>query len=238
VNGATLARPALQAGCAILVLTPHIRPDLLLVGGRRGLNLYSVPGSAPRASFYGMQSVAFLPEEQIPVWLRAHGYTKGLLLLPEESRNGALAFAVPGANTASGGTVVYHRPSSDEILLDVAAGGSGFVNVVEAYDPGWSARVDGRPAPVFAANGFTLGTPVSAGKHVVQFLYRTPGRTLGVALSLTAMSLLVWLIWLSRSAPSIGPARAGAAVKPVSQSGLRTGDGPQRQRRHRRRFGK
>jgi hypothetical protein len=239
VNGATLARPALRAGSAILVLTPHIRPDLLLVGGRRGLNVYSVPDPAPRASFYGAQSVAFLPEDQIPAWLRSHGYVKELLLMPEASRNPApVTPAVPGANSARDGAVIYKRPSTDEIRLDVLAGNSGFVNVVEAYDPGWSAQVDGRPAPVFAANSFTLGTPVSAGKHIVRFLYRTPGRTLGVALSLTAMSLLAWLIWFSQSAPSMGLPRAPAPARPVPPSGSRTGDAQRQRRQRRRRFGK
>ena len=228
VNGAALARPALQAGGAVLVMTPHFRPDLMLVGERSGLNLYSVPDPAPRASFYGPRSVKFLPEDTIPDALRTHVYTKGLILMPERSRHAV----VPEANSASVGTVVYKRPSSDEILLDVSADGRGFVNVVESYDPGWLAQVDGQPASVFAANGFTLAAPVPAGKHVVRFLYRTPGRTPGVALSLLAAGLLAWLIWLSPSvaANDSAPLAAAAAsrfravtagrgpVKPVAQT--------------------
>jgi hypothetical protein len=146
------------------------------------------------------------------------------------------------ANSGRDATVVYKRPSSDEILLDVQANTSGFVNALEAYDPGWLAQVDGRPTSVFPANGLTLATPVSAGKHAVRFRYYTPGKTLGVALSLSAVTLLAFLIWLSPSAPSIGQPGTASAVapgKPVVQSGLQTDQAlQQRHPRRRRRFGK
>jgi hypothetical protein len=55
--------------------------------------------------------------------------------------------------------------------------------------------VDGKSAALFAGNSFTLATPVSAGKHTVRFVYRTPGRSLGIAFSLSAIGLLALLIW-------------------------------------------
>ncbi len=202
VNGALLAQPALRAGATTLVLTPKIRPDLLLLGKRTDLNVYSVPNPAPRASFFGPQSVKFLPEDTIPAALRAHVYTPELILLPERSRS------TVAARATSDGSVVYHRPSSDEILLDVTATGTGFANVLESYDPGWSAEVDGQPAAVFAANGFTLATPVPGGQHSVRFVYHTPGRNTGIALSLLSCALLAGLLW--------PPARTRAAAPIVS----------------------
>jgi hypothetical protein len=199
VNGAEFPQPALRAGGAVLVLTPHIRPDLTLLGQRSDLNVYSVPDPAPRASFYSPQSIKFLPEDTIPGALRSHVFETDLILLPSESRHAI----VPQANSAGGGTVDYKRPSSDEILLDVSAGGSGFVNVVESYDPGWSAEVDGQAAPIFAANGFTLAAPVSAGRHSVRFWYETPGRSTGVLLSLFAAALLAGLLRFARLTPRI-----------------------------------
>jgi hypothetical protein len=207
VNGAALPVPALQAGAAVLVLTPRTRPDLQFLAKRNDLNIYSVPDPAPRASFYGPQSIKFLPEDTIPGALRSHVFETDLILLPLESRY-ALG---PSAKTASSGTVEYRRPSSDEILLDVSAGGAGFVNVVESYDPGWSAEVDGQPAPIFAANGFSLAAPVEAGKHTVRFLYETPGRGTGIVLSLVTAGLCALLIWKSRfAAPAVAPGVAQA----------------------------
>jgi len=206
VNSAELSKPALRAAGAVLVVTPQFRPDLMLLARPADVNVYSVPDPAPRASFYAPNSIKFLPEDTIPGALRSHVFETDLILLPAESRH-AIA---PGAKSGGVGTVDYKRPSSDQIVLDVSAGGSGFVNVLESYDPGWRAEVDGRPAPIFAANGFTLAVPVSEGRHAVRFLYQTPGRGTGVALSLLAAGLLAGLLWLP------APRSETAAVKPAA----------------------
>jgi hypothetical protein len=197
VNGAALPLPALQAGAAVLVLTPRTRPDLPFLAKRNDLNIYSVPDPAPRASFYGPQAIKFLPEDTIPAALRSHVFETDLILLPVESRM-ALGAA---ARSGSIGSVNYKRPSSDEIQLDVSSSGAGFVNVVESHDPGWSAEVDGQPAPFYAANGFTLAAPVSAGTHTVRFVYRTPGRATGVLLSFLAAGMLAGLVGFARYDP-------------------------------------
>jgi hypothetical protein len=204
VNGAAFPLPALQAGATQLVLTPRSRPDLPFLAKRNDLNIYSVPNPAPRASFYNLQSIKFLPEDTIPDALRSHVFETDLILLPAVSR-----FVLGRvASTSGAGTVDYKRPSSDEIRLDVSANGPGFVNVVESYDPGWSAEVDGQAAPVFAANGFTLAAPVSAGQHQVRFLYQTPGRGLGMVLSFLAIGLLAGLIWFAPLVPDSAVAAA------------------------------
>jgi hypothetical protein len=202
VNGAALPLPALQAGAAVLVLTPRTRPDLPFLAKRNDLNIYSMPDPSPRASFYGPQSIKFLPEDTIPEALRSHVFETDLILLPTEGRT-ALG---PAARSGSTGTVTYRRPSSDEILLDVSSSGAGFANVVESYDPGWSAEVDGQSVPIFAANGFSLAAPVSAGTHTLRFAYRTPGRATGVALSFLAAGLLACLVWFARYNPQIAAA--------------------------------
>ena len=189
VDGARLALPALQAGAVALVLTPGGRRDLTPIGRLAGLNVYRVPDPEPRAGFYGAESVEYLPEDAIPGLLQSRGSGKKLFLPAA-----AQTLAVPAANSAAHGTVIYHRPSSDEIQLEVSADGPGVVNVIESYDPGWRAQVDGRPAPVIAANGFTLAAAVTAGKHTVRFHYSTPGRKLGLALSCAAAALLALLI--------------------------------------------
>jgi hypothetical protein len=221
VNGATLSLSALQAGGVAQVITPQTRTDLVLLGKKNGFNVYGVGNPLPRASFHDARTVVFLPEDEIPALLRSHRYPVAQLLMPTESRNSVFATpTVTPANSGRDAAVVYNRPSSDEILVDVSAGAAGFVNVLEAYDPGWSAQVDGQSASLFPANGFTLATPVSAGHHVVRFRYFTPGRTVGVALSLLATSLLGFLVWFSRSAPlhvPPGPATATAPDPPAAR---------------------
>jgi hypothetical protein len=96
--------------------------------------------------------------------------------------------------TQSSGKAVYSRPSSDRIQVDTTAGQPGIIRVIEAWDPGWSATVDGMPAPIIADSGFALGVPISGGKHTVNLVYRTPGRASGWILSLLDIALAAVLI--------------------------------------------
>jgi hypothetical protein len=216
LDGITLGRRALEAAGVVLVFTPQFRPDLILLGRSSDLNMYLVQDPVPRAGFYGTQSVAFLTEDETVAWLRSSAYTKGLLLLPPDSRSAApiARGATPVAASERDGSVVYRRPSSDEIELEVSAAGPGFVDVLESYDPGWSAQVDGQPAPIFPANSFTLAAPVQAGKHAVRLRYHTPGRRLGIALSLSAAGLLALLLWRSPPARYPVPPERPAAADP------------------------
>jgi hypothetical protein len=215
----------------------HKRPDALAggVAGRRrspGGNPASptgsgacgqrqrskrVPGAGPHAARQLLWPAVgqVLAEERIPAELRSHVYTKERILMPEASRNTLAPEATPGSD----GTVVYQRPSSDEIRLAVSAGGPGFVNVLETYDPGWSGQVDGHPVPLFAANGFTLAAPVAAGQHAVRFVYRTPGRALGIGLSLLATGLLAGLIGFTKNTvPVASPTAAPATIPPSART--------------------
>lgn len=101
-------------------------------------------------------------------------------------------------NHRDNSVVEYFRPSSDEIRLETAADQAGLVRVLESYDPGWTAEVDGARAPVLLANGFSMAVPVAPGKHTVALRYRTPGRTTGLVLSLFSAALLGCLIWTAR----------------------------------------
>lgn len=111
-------------------------------------------------------------------------------------------YHVPNSNPRS--DAVYSRPSSDEIHLETALSQSGLVRVIESDDPGWSATVDGAPTKIELANGFAMAVQVPAGKHEVQLRYKTPGRPLGVALSLLSVALLAWLIlYRARTTPVV-----------------------------------
>lgn len=69
---------------------------------------------------------------------------------------------------------------------------SGFVVLLDRYDPGWRATLDGRPTPILVANHMFRAVQVSAGSHQIVFEYRQRGLEPGVALSL--MTLLVLLV--------------------------------------------
>lgn len=98
----------------------------------------------------------------------------------------------PRARVATG-TARYQRPEPDRILVEVDARTPGRLEVVEAWDPGWHATVDGQPAPLVPAGGFLLGVDLTAGRHFVELRFRTPGFGQGLAMSLVCLAVLAGL---------------------------------------------
>lgn len=80
--------------------------------------------------------------------------------------------------------------------LEVLAERASSLVVREAFAPGWSAEIDGRPAPVSAAAGRHCSVAVPAGRSRVQLRYRPPLARLGALISAAAM--LICLAALSR----------------------------------------
>jgi len=67
--------------------------------------------------------------------------------------------------------------------LVVRAAGPGLLVVGEGFDPGFSARVDGRAAPVLRVNGDRMGVVLGAGTHRVVLTHRARGLGVGLALA-------------------------------------------------------
>jgi hypothetical protein len=81
--------------------------------------------------------------------------------------------------------------ASDHVEAEVDMPTSGHVVVLDTFDPGWRATVDGEPAPVLAANTVFRAVPVSAGRHRVDLVYRPPSVLAGLAVSTLALVALL-----------------------------------------------
>lgn len=84
------------------------------------------------------------------------------------------------------------RLEDDRLVLEVDATTSGVLVVREGWGSGWSARVDGRPAPVLPADVVFRAVPVPPGRHEVVLEYEAPGRRAGAivaSLALVALAL-------------------------------------------------
>ncbi|MBX3274242.1 MAG: hypothetical protein KF729_28505 [Sandaracinaceae bacterium] len=73
------------------------------------------------------------------------------------------AGALPASVLAATDVVI----GRDRVALSIDAPQGGVVVVNEAFYPGWEARVDGAPAPIYRANALVRAIPVSAGAHRV-----------------------------------------------------------------------
>jgi hypothetical protein len=105
----------------------------------------------------------------------------------------ALAGALPRSEVA-GGRVLAQAERPGRIEVEVQAGAEAVVVVREAVAPGWSAAVDGSPAPVRRDGGRHLAVPVPAGRHRISLGYSPPGLRPGLLVSLAAAAVTALLL--------------------------------------------
>jgi hypothetical protein len=149
---------------------------------RHPLRLYAVPDPLPRAylvhaaralsgmdAYYAFFDSGFDPRREV--------------ILPAGIDIGAAG----APNTAE--EVREIERTLNSVSLDVNASAPGWLVVVEGYDVGWRATVDGTKAPVLLANMIFRAVPVAAGRHRVALRYHTPFLATGMLLSITAAVL-------------------------------------------------
>ena len=83
------------------------------------------------------------------------------------------------------------RESADRVRLDAELSADGYVVLVDGHDPGWRARVDGRPAPLLRANVAFRAVAVPAGRHAVEMVYRPTAALAGLVVSGLTLAALV-----------------------------------------------
>ena len=75
----------------------------------------------------------------------------------------------------------------DRLVVEVEASHPAYAVVVEAFEKGWRATVDGRAVPVRPANVLFQAVAVDAGRHRVEFVYRPRSVPWGAALTLAGV---------------------------------------------------
>jgi hypothetical protein len=108
----------------------------------------------------------------------------------------------PGAPSFDGRAAVtpfrIRRTNGNRLVCEGTAPAPGLLVVCEQLDPGWTARVDGAPAPVVAADLLQIGVPLAAGEHRVELTYAPPGFRLGGFVSGLALAAICGLFGASR----------------------------------------
>ena len=109
----------------------------------------------------------------------------------------ALVEGLPREVRSGGGHVQQLERGNASLSLQVECPHAAVLIVRETLLPGWRAWIDGKPVPLFYANGVHRALLVPAGRHEVQMRYRPPRWEAGLWISL--MSLVGWLVglWIS-----------------------------------------
>lgn len=110
------------------------------------------------------------------------------------NRTVLLMGAMPRLESCSGDQVRLTRHDARRADLTVDMNCRGMVVLADGYSQDWIATVDGKRAPVYAADGVIRGVVVDRGHHQIEMRYRPVSVYLGGALS--GFSLVaVWFLW-------------------------------------------
>jgi hypothetical protein len=83
---------------------------------------------------------------------------------------------------------------SDWIRMDATLSHEGWVVLVDTYDPGWQATVDGAVVPLERANHAFRAVRVPAGRHEIEQVYRPRALVAGVGVSALALTMGIGLV--------------------------------------------
>ncbi len=97
---------------------------------------------------------------------------------PSESRPAPRSCAV---------TTRWIRFTPEAREVEVRLEQAGWLVLLESFDPGWRATVDGRPVPILRANGLFQAIAIPAGTHTVRWEYWPISWPIGIALTLVSL---------------------------------------------------
>jgi hypothetical protein len=152
--------------------------------------LYSVPFAPPRASVVESWEIvgsADLARDRV---LGPDFFPGTEVVLEKDPGIGASPSPPVGGVPVPIGSARYVAEGDQAARVEVDASRASLVLVRNVYERNWHASVDGRPAPVLAADSLIQAIPVSAGHHVIRLSYEDPTvgyGLLGSALALTAL---------------------------------------------------
>lgn len=175
-------------------------------GGRA---IYRNLATTPRYRLVGRVLSARNLAESV-AWLRA-GTAAGF-------RDSAVAEGFELQSDGSGKVRVVSE-ARNRIVLESDVTAPMFLVTSETHYPGWSALIDGQPAPVFYTNVAFRGVPLPAGEHRIELQFACPALARGCVL--TAAAGIVWIFLFCRPwSYALGRGPVLAPFPPVHRRGM------------------
>lgn len=179
-----------NAGVATVISLDELpAPELRLLG--------AVPAGPPGLQVHAYALEGTRPRGQIACRVVVAADRLEALRAPfapdfDADRDVALPLALPAR--CSAGTARPLARRSGGSAWETETEGDGLLVVRESWSRGWTARLDGRIAPVYPANGKHLAVPVPSGRHRVGLSYEPPGLRMGAGVTAVAMMLAAGLL--------------------------------------------
>ena len=172
---------------------------LNLEGGRGATKVFSPVAVTPNGITI-FENPSVLPRFRFVHRIRpARDLDDALSWMNRPDFNPAEEAVVEGINTdmqMAPGSILGEKLEATELHWEVETSGRSFFVVADSFFPGWTATVDGQPAPIYAVYGCVRGIQIqTAGQHRVEMRFAPPGLAAGLACT-SAGFLILCLLWL------------------------------------------
>ena len=164
--------------------TQELGPERLpLAGDIAGLRFYKRPDPLPRFYLVRRLQIANGPDEAVSYLGRAD-FAPGEEAVVESKE-------LRPDGSLGGGTVQVGLYSANRIELNVVTDGRAFLASSETFYPGWSATINGKPAPFHMTNGAFRGLMLDGGVNRVVMTYWPERYLLWAAISVVSVLLAI-----------------------------------------------
>jgi hypothetical protein len=164
-------------------------PELRLAYDGPDARVYSNPHALPRAFLVDRQQVE--PSDQAALKaVLASGFDGRRLVVTQTPIPGVPRSRVESAPSPPGSAVIKSY-EGERVAVNTDSRRPAVLVLTDVHYPGWTAKVDGQDVPLHRVDYLLRGVRVPPGVHRVEFRYSPRVWKLGVALSLTALGLLV-----------------------------------------------
>ncbi|WP_375767184.1 hypothetical protein NR798_36695 [Archangium gephyra] len=178
-------------GTRLFIASPsELRPEQRqqAVGHDERADAVAVPFRRYLPRAYVTGGVKVLPRAQVVDYLGSSSFRPGGEVVLEAEAEGVEGLRREPTGPAQ--PVERIRRVGDAVEVEATLASPGLLVLNESYFAGVEAREEGRRLPMYPANHAVRAVPLSAGRHVVRFEYRTPGLLAGALTSAAAVVLL------------------------------------------------
>ncbi len=178
----------------ILTEAPVDSPFTRLAGQVGAIRIYERPSALPRAFVVGQAQ--WVPDDAAAFKaLGTSGFQPASVVVLE---------GTPVAGGGGSGTAAIGSYGLDRVTVRTTSNGSAWLVLADAYDPGWTATLDGAATPLYNADGDFRAVQLPAGSHEVVFHYSPLAFQFGAYLSFLALVILALIITLPFWRPLTG----------------------------------
>lgn len=161
--------------------------------------IYKNPGVLPRARLIGQPYYARDETDAVAGVVLLGPRTRERLVVEDHDRP-------LGQDSVANGTARITRDEPEHVEVQTESAGPSYLFLADTFDPGWSATVDGRPAPIRPAYVAFRAVYLGPGRHRVVFRYRPAGFQTGLAFTGVGLALGAALLLMRRMTASRRPA--------------------------------